>query len=119
MRKILFTLFTVFLFSQLVAQEKTKIEWLSIQEAMALHKENPKKIMIDVYTDWCGWCKRMDATTFQDEKIAKYISENFYAVKLNAEMKDTIMVGDQIFVNEKPNERRNPHQLAITFLGAK
>lgn len=52
--------------------------------------ETPKKIFVDVYTDWCGWCKRMDATTFTDEAVIDYVNEHFYAVKLNAESKENI-----------------------------
>lgn len=119
MKKALFSLLTLLIVYPSMAQEKPTIQWLTIQEAMELHRENPKKVIIDVYTDWCGWCKRMDVNTFANEDIAKYISENYYAVKLNAEMKDTIVAGEQVFVNEKPNEKRHPHQLAITFLGGK
>ncbi|MDN5204635.1 thioredoxin fold domain-containing protein [Fulvivirgaceae bacterium BMA10] len=70
--------------------EEDKIEWLNIEEAQKLAKENPRKIFIDVYTDWCGWCKRMDKTTFENAEVAKYVNENYYAVKLNAESKKKI-----------------------------
>ena len=43
-----------------------KIEWLTWDQAVAKMEKEPRKIMVDVYTDWCGWCKRMDASTFQD-----------------------------------------------------
>src|SRR5690606_32328710 len=65
-----------------------KINWITIQEAEKLSKEKPKKIFVDVYTDWCGWCKRMDKTTFSDEAVIDYVNEHYYAVKLNAESQD-------------------------------
>ncbi len=40
------------------------VRWLSWEEAIELSKEDPRKIVIDVYTEWCGWCKKMDKTTF-------------------------------------------------------
>lgn len=68
----------------------THISWMTWEQAQAAQKKKPKKIFVDVYTDWCGWCKRMDATTFENPAIAKYMSEHFYCVKFNAETKETI-----------------------------
>ena len=67
-----------------------RINWLTIEEAEALSEKEPRKILMDVYTDWCGWCKKMDKTTFADEQVAKYVNENFYAVKLKADSKDKV-----------------------------
>ena len=71
-------------------KEEKKINWISIDEAEKLTKENPRKIFVDVYTNWCGWCKRMEATTFSDEAVVDYVNKNYYAVKLNAESQDNI-----------------------------
>lgn len=95
----------------------TKITWYSIEEAYALNAKEPKKIFIDVYTNWCGWCKRMDATTFIDPAVVQYINENYYAVKLNAETSKEITLGDQKFVNPNPGGKRSTHQLAASLLG--
>ncbi len=54
-------------------------------------KEEPRKVFVDVYTNWCGWCKKMDATTFKDPKIIRYLSENYYSIKFNAEVKESIV----------------------------
>lgn len=92
------------------------IEWISFQQAVFLNDMKPKKMFIDVYTDWCGWCKRMDAGTFKDSLITKYIGDNYYAVKLNAETKDTIRFRDKVFVF-KPEMKAN--ELAISLLSGK
>jgi thioredoxin-related protein len=47
-------------------------------------------VYMDIYTDWCGWCKRMDATTFQNPQVIKYMNEKFYCVHFNAERKDSV-----------------------------
>ncbi|MBR9920811.1 MAG: DUF255 domain-containing protein [Bacteroidetes bacterium] len=88
-----------------------KIQWMSWEEAVAASNENPKKVIVDIYTDWCGWCKRMDTNTFQQEKIANYINENYYAVKFDAEQKEDIEFNGKkySFVN---NNRRGYHELA-------
>lgn len=68
-----------------------EINWVSLSEAEKLMAKKKKKVFVDVYTDWCGWCKRLDATTYKDENVIKYLNENFYAIKLNAETRDTIV----------------------------
>ncbi len=84
MKKSISLLTLLFLgMGSLLAQDK--IEWLTFEEATAKTQENPKMIFVDVYTDWCGWCKKMDKETFTDAAVIDYINENFYAVKMNAE----------------------------------
>lgn len=123
MKKIFLTIlissFTFIAFSQENNEEKDKIEWITFEEAIEANSKEQKKFFIDVYTDWCGWCKRMDATTFKDKKIIKLLNENYHTVKLDAEMKDTVRLGKDVFVNEKPNQKRHPHQLAIALLNGK
>lgn len=75
----------VFLGLTLSLAAQAQIKWMKFEEAVAMNAKNPKMILVDVYTDWCGWCKKMDAETFTDPKVVDYISKNFYAVKMNAE----------------------------------
>lgn len=92
-----------------------KVNWLSWEEAIEANKKSPKKIFIDVYTDWCGWCKKMDKSTFVDPAIVKELNENFYAVKFDAEQKESITFdGNEFkFINQG---RRGVHQLAYSLL---
>jgi len=69
-------------------QAASPLKWYTLEEAMEAAKKNPKPLLIDLYTDWCGWCKKLDADTFGHEGIAKYIGENFYPVKFNAEQRE-------------------------------
>lgn len=97
-----------------------KINWMTFQEAVELNKTAPKKIFIDVFTDWCGWCKKMDQTTFKNPEVAAYMNEHYYAVKFNAECNDTIEFAGYTFVNEGGmNGRRGTHQLAAALLQGK
>lgn len=100
----------------LMAQEEgtpAKINWMSLEEAQKLNEKEPRKIMIDLYTSWCGWCKRMDATTFSHPQVVEYVNKKYYAVKLDAETRDTIHFREQEFVNPNPpSTRRATHQIA-------
>lgn len=87
------------------------VKWLSFEEAEKKIKENPKPILVDIYTDWCGWCKRMMLTTYSDPQIADYINAYFYPVAFNAETKDTIRYQGTTYVNPVANEK-GTHQLA-------
>ena len=109
---VLIVLFTLPMFGN--AQE---INWMTFSEAVELNEKSPKKIFIDVYTDWCGWCKRMDQTTFLDPAVVEYMNENYYAVKFDAERNDTIDFAGYTFINEGGmNGRKGTHQLAAALL---
>jgi thioredoxin-related protein len=73
-----------------IIPKKEKVNWLSVAEFNEVYSKSPKPILIDVYTDWCGWCKVMDRETYEKETVVKYINEHYYAVKLNAESKDSL-----------------------------
>ena len=91
------------------AQEQVK--WYPIAEAIQLAAQEPRMLVIDVYTDWCGWCKRMDADTFSDPEVAAFMNKYTYPVKLNAESKADIVIGDRTF-KHVASGRRGYHEIA-------
>lgn len=117
MKTFLAIIFTFIIAFPLMSQNK--VNWLSFEEAVEKNKTDKRKFIVDVYTDWCGWCKKMDASTFTNPVIVDYINKNYHAVKLNAEQKDTIKLGEKIFVNENPDKRKNAHQLAVALLNGR
>lgn len=102
--------------AQTDAHTGQKIKWMSFTQAVEANKKAPKKIFIDIYTGWCGWCKKMDASTFMDDSVANYMNEKFYAVKLDAETKDTIIFNDHAFVYMPENKANS---LALSLLNGK
>jgi thioredoxin-related protein len=94
---------------------------MSLDEVREAQKTNPKNVLIDVYTNWCGPCKLMDRNTFSNTDIIRIINENYYAVKFNAEGNDTVTFMDKVFTNPnfdsaKTQKRNSSHQLT-QFLG--
>lgn len=96
--------------------QKASVAWMSLEEAIAAQAKSPRKIMIDVYTSWCGPCKMMMANTFTDPEVIAYLNENFYAVKFDAESPQPVVFRGQTFTNPgyRPGVtgRNSPHQLA-------
>ena len=118
MRKILIIALFAMIGMSAMAQEK--IQWMSFENAVERCAKEPKMIFIDVYTDWCGWCKRMDISTFSHPVIAQYMNEHFYAVKFDAERQDTITFqGHQFAGVMRPDGRKGSHQLAQAMLKGK
>ena len=95
--------------------EGSKVKWMSLQEAMQKMQTQQRPILLDFYTDWCGWCKHMMKTTYANEGLAGYINQNFYPVSFDAESKDTIEFLGEIYKPTGP-EKKAPHELAVKLL---
>lgn len=116
MKKFIFI--SILLAGLYLGADSQEINWLSFEEAIEKNKENPKKIMVDVYTDWCGWCKVMDNKTFSNPVVAEYVNNNFYPVKFDAEQESAIEFNGQVY-NYVSQGRRGYHELAAVLLNGK
>jgi thioredoxin-related protein len=99
-------------------QPQDKIEWLTWEQAVAKMEKEPRLIMVDVYTDWCGWCKRMDATTMQDQRIIQQINQNYYAVKMDGEYRKDIVFRDRTY-KFVAQGHRGYHELPAELMSGK
>ena len=90
-----------------------KIDWLSPTEAEARSHTDPRPILIDLYTDWCGWCKVMDKKTYSRPGLIEYVNGKFHAVRLNAESRDPVKWGDRTY-NYNAQAKVNQFAIDIT-----
>lgn len=100
-----------FSFLSFCAVSQNTVNWLSWEQGMKKSEEQPKKFIVDLYTEWCGWCKKMDATTFHDPFIVGYINDNYIAIKFDAEQKNSIIFKNVEYAFTK-GARRGYHALA-------
>jgi len=120
----LLTVFTFMSCSVLLGQtdkskvKADKISWMTWEEMEKAQKNEKRKVFVDIYTEWCGWCKKMDKTTFQNKDVIKYINQHYYAVKFDAETKKTIELDGKKYKYVK-NGRRGYNQLAADLLKGK
>lgn len=94
------------------------VNWMSWDQAVEKAKTDKRKIFIDVYTDWCGWCKVMDKNTFSEPHIAKILNEKFYAVKFNAEQREDVVFNGHTF-KFVASGGKGYHELAASLLNNK
>ena len=96
--------------------QQTSINWMSLEEAVAAQQDEPRKIMMDVYTQWCGPCKMMMRNTFTNADVISYVNANYYAVKFDAESPNPVVYQDRTFKNPRwdPNARgrNSTHELS-------
>ena len=111
--KFIICILLVIIAFSFASPSKEKIRWLSTAELQVAYSKTPKPILVDVYTDWCGWCKVMDRETYDKEAVVNYINEHYYAVKLNAESKDSLEWGGKKY-GYNPEYKSN--ELAVYLL---
>lgn len=94
------------------------LEWLTMEQAGKLSNADNKKYLVDVYTDWCGWCKVMDKKTFTDPKVQEYLDEKYHIVKFNAEQKEPIDFRGKTY-EWMPAGRKGVNKLAMEIMNGR
>ena len=88
-----------------------QVRWMTMTQALAAQKKEPKKIIIDFYADWCAPCKEMDKFTFNHPEIAKIINEKFYAVKFESDGNETLSFAGHTFTNSDYKGKKSKNGL--------
>lgn len=79
-----------------VNHSTTSLKWLDFQTGYDLAVKENKMMFIDMYTDWCGWCKVLEERTFNDAEVKPVLNDNFILVKFNPELQGRYMVGTTV-----------------------
>lgn len=94
--------------SMTTANMPASVDWKPIGQALEDAPKQQKLILLDVYTDWCGWCKRMDRDTYADSSVAKYLGEKYISSKMNPEKQ-----GEFLYQGETVTQRDFGRALGI------
>jgi len=95
-----------------------QIEWLRMNEALEQQEDNPKKILLFVYTEWCGYCHKMNEKTFVHKDVIKYVNKHFYAVNFNGEGTETVNYKDFEYTNPNYDPKRKGRNYQHFFADA-
>jgi len=109
----LYLMMFFFLTALAPAPKTNHVKWMSLAEAEINLKKEKRSVLIDLYTDWCGWCKVMDQKTYSNENVAEYLQNKFYAVRMNAETKEKILWNEKSY-NYNKAYRANEFAVFIT-----
>ncbi len=110
---VLFFIITISGFSFSLKENGKKVNWISFQEAEKKMQEKELPVIVDMYTDWCGWCKVMDSKTYAKPNVAYYLNNKFYAIKFNAESREDITWRGKIY---RYDPQKRIHSLALALI---
>src|SRR5438270_6582809 len=78
-----------------------KIQWMKLDDITVKIRQENKPVLIDLYTDWCYWCKVMEKKTYSNSKVINYINEHFYSARMDAETKDSVSWNQKTYAYNK------------------
>ena len=79
-------------------QAPEEIVWLNVKDAEKEKNDEKKHYFVDVYTEWCGWCKVMDRETFSQKEVIDFMNKNFHNIKFDAEQRETVVFNNKTYM---------------------
>lgn len=113
-------LFILMLLPSKINGQKSTINWITFKQLEDSLKVKPKKVFISFYADWCSYCKKMDRTAFKNDEVINILNTKYYAIRLNAETKDSISFEGKTYINDQLGKSRKPtHQIPLLLASRK
>lgn len=109
--KYTFLLFIFLIEFTTISAQNNKLKTYTFSEVEKLQNQNPKPLIVFIYTDWCKICLGMKQTTFKNNEVVSILNNNFYFIKLNGEEKKDIRFLRRTFTYEPTGNNTGVHQL--------
>jgi thioredoxin-related protein len=106
------SLLVLFIFCSLGTSYGQVMNAVTFHQLDSLQKSEQKPVLVFIHTSWCKYCKAMEHTTFQDQKLKELLNKSFYFIELNAEEKREIIVKGQTFRYRPNGTGAGQHELA-------
>src|ERR1043166_1262050 len=99
-----FTLIAAVLMLSFSPRQQDALKWYQWNEGYPIAQKQGKMILVDAYTDWCGWCKKMDRDTYTNSDVIKKLNQHFIIVKFNPEQREKVYQVDSKSYNARSKE---------------
>lgn len=67
------------------------MNWVPLEDGLKRASATGKYVFVTVYTDWCGYCRKLNNVTFKASPVLKELGKNFQSVRINAESQKTVV----------------------------
>jgi thioredoxin 1 len=87
----------------IVSEDHGKLPWFegTYEDALQEAKSKNKLVFIDLWTTWCGWCKRLDKDTYSDDSVAAEMKD-IVCFNIDAESKAGVPLAKKFNVRGYP-----------------
>ena len=119
MRRIALAILTLFVYTQVTAQQQPAINWITFEQLSDSLNTKPKKVLLFFHTDWCAYCRKMQNEVFLNPGVIKTINENYYAVSFDAESTKSFYFDGRLIENQTKNKVRGSYHDITKLLAHK